>query len=324
MIENKPLKFREYPDPALNDDEIIIRIKACGVCHSNLHMIEGDWQHMGLPGKLPIIPGHEIVGVVEEVGKRTNGFEVGQNAGVQCLYDACGRCEFCLTGREHLCLTEKVTGETVDGGFAELISVPYEYAYPVPERMKCEEAAPLFCPGITAYRAINRSGIKFGQRIAIFGIGGVGHLSLQIAKLAGAEVIAVDTGEKQLELARDLGADYTGLPEQLEQLVTKIGRPDVVAIHVPSQTALDLACKLVKRGGTILQCVFGTPTVNFADEVTVITSMVGTRSDMNEVLKLANQGEILVKSTACALSEANEALLKLKRGQVVGRLALLP
>jgi len=287
-------------------------------------MIEGDWQHMGLPGKLPIIPGHEIVGVVEEVGKRTNGFEVGQNAGVQCLYDACGRCEFCLTGREHLCLTEKVTGETVDGGFAELISVPYEYAYPVPERMKCEEAAPLFCPGITAYRAINRSGIKFGQKIAIFGIGGVGHLSLQIAKLAGAEVIAVDTGEKQLELARDLGADYTGLPEQLEQLVTKIGRPDVVAIHVPSQKALDLACKLVKRGGTILQCVFGTPTVNFADEVTVITSMVGTRSDMNEVLKLANQGEILVKSTACALSEANEALLKLKRGQVVGRLALLP
>jgi propanol-preferring alcohol dehydrogenase len=324
LIENKPLKFEEYPDPVLNEDEILIKVKACGVCHSNLHMVEGDWQWMGLPGKLPIIPGHEIVGVVEEVGRRTSGFEIGQGAGIQCLYDACGKCEFCLTGREHLCLTEQVTGETVDGGFAELVKIPYEYAYPAPENMKCEEAAPLFCPGVTAYRAINRCGIKFGQKIAIFGIGGVGHLSVQIAKLAGAEVIAVDTGEKQLELARELGADHTARPEELDNLLMKIGRPDVVALHVPSQKALDQACKVVKRGGTILQCVLGTPSVSFAEEVSVITSVVGTRSDMNGVLKLANQGKIKVKSNGCKLSDANEALLKLKRGEVVGRLALVP
>ncbi len=324
LVENKPLQFEDYPDPELGENDILVRVKACGVCHSNLHVVEGDWRWFGVPAKLPIIPGHEMVGIVEEVGRRTTGFDVGQEVGVQSLYDTCGHCEFCLTAREHLCMTQQVAGETVDGGFAELIKVPYQHVYPTPENMKVEEAAPLYCPGVTAYRAINRSGVRFGQKMAIFGIGGVGHLSVQFAKMAGAEVIAVDTGEAQLAMARELGADHAVRPEQLDELLSKIGRPEVVGIHVPSQKAIDQAYKTVKRGGTILQCVFGTPFINFAEEPTIITSLIGTRSDMHEVIKLANQGKIKVRSKALNLSEANDALLKLKKGEAVGRLALVP
>jgi len=324
LIENKPLQFENYPDPMLNENEILVKVKACGVCHSNLHVVEGDWRWLGIPAKLPIIPGHEIVGVVEEVGKRTSGFEIGQKAGIQCLYDACGKCEYCLTGREHLCMTQLGVGESVDGGYAELIKVPYQHAYPAPDNMKDEEAAPLYCPGITAYRAIRRSGVRFGQKIVIFGIGGVGHLSVQFAKMAGAEVIAVDTGTAQLTMAKELGADHVSRPEELESLLSKIGRPEVVAIHVPSQKAIDQAYKVVKRGGTILQAVFGTPLINFMEEVTTVTSIVGTRNDMLEVIKLADEGKIKVKSKAVNLSEANDALLKMKKGEIVGRVALIP
>jgi propanol-preferring alcohol dehydrogenase len=325
LIENKPLRFENYPDPVVNENEILVRIKACGVCHSNLHVVEGDWKElMGVPAKLPIIPGHEMVGIVEEVGKRTIGFDVGQMAGIQSLYDSCGRCEYCLTGREHLCMTQKVAGETVDGGFAELISVPWQHVYPAPDNMKVEEAAPLYCPGVTAYRAVRRSGVRFGQKMAIFGIGGVGHLTLQFAKMAGAEVIAVDTGEAQLSMARELGADHTARPDELDNLLSRIGKPEVVAIHVPSQKAIDQAYSIVKRGGTVLHCVFGRPLINFGEEPTIVTSVIGPRSDMNEVIGLANKGSIRVRSKACSLSDANDALLKLKKGEVVGRLSLVP
>ena len=324
LIENKPLKNEEYPDPVLKADELLLKIAACGVCHSNLHTIEGDWKPIGIPAKLPIIPGHEIVGIVEEVGKGVKKFDIGQRAGVQPLYNTCGHCEYCLSGRENLCLNQDGTGESVDGGFAQYIKVRDEHAYSVPDNLNVVEAAPLFCPGVTAYRGIRRAGLTFGQKIAIFGIGGVGHLTLQFAKMAGAEVIAVDTGQAQLDLARELGADHTARPDELDKLLLETGRPEVVAIHVPSQKAIDQAYTIVKRGGTILHCVFGRPLINFSEEPTIVTSLIGTRNDMNEVISLANKGKIKVKSKACSLSDANEALLKLRKGEVVGRLSLVP
>ncbi len=324
MIENRPLKYEEYPDPVLMDDEILVKIGACGVCHSNLHTIEGDWKIIGIPAKLPIVPGHEIVGTVEEVGKAVKSFSVGQRTGVQVLYTACGRCEYCLTGRENLCLKQETTGETVDGGFAQFIKVREAYAYAVPDRLSLVEAAPLFCPGVTAYRGIRRTGLAFGQKIAIFGIGGVGHLSLQIAKLTGAEVIAVDAGKAQLELAKELGADYVVNPEELDSLISKIGRPDIVAIHAPPQQAVDQAVNTVKRGGTILLAVVSRPFINAFEEYSVIGVEVGTRLDVDQVLSLAERGKIKVRSRSYNMSEANEILLKLKRGEIVGRAVLIP
>jgi propanol-preferring alcohol dehydrogenase len=324
MIENRPLKYEEYRDPVVKDDEVLVKIGACGVCHSNLHTIEGDWKSIGIPAKLPIIPGHEIVGIVEEVGKAVKGFSVGQRAGVQVLYNTCGRCEYCLTGRENLCLNQDTTGESVDGGFAQFIKVPEEHAYAVPDNLSLIEAAPLFCPGVAAYRGIRRTGLTFGQKIAIFGIGGVGHLSVQFAKMAGAEVIAVDAGRAQLELAEELGADYTVLPEQLDGLVSRIGRPDIVAIHAPPQKAIDQAFNTVKRGGVILMAIVGRPFINGFEEHTVIGTEVGTRHDMEQVLRLAERGKIKVKSRSYNMSEVNEVLLKLKRGEIVGRAVLTP
>ena len=325
LIENKPLKFKDYPDPVLKDNEILVRIKACGACHSNLSMIEGDWKFLGLPAKLPIIPGHEISGVVEKVGKDSKGFMVGERVGVQVLYDACGNCEHCLTGREHLCMKQEGTGETVDGGYAEFIKIPYQHAYPMPDNLSFEEAAPLFCPGVTAYRAVKRAGIAFDQTVVIFGIGGVGHLSLQFAKLAGAEVIAVDTNKATLSMASGLGADYAVLPDELDDILAKTGRPDVVMIHTPSQKAIDKALAIIKRGGNVMLATVATPPpVNFTEEHNVLTSVIGTRNDMRAVLKIAAKGRIKVKVKAYDLKEANEILLKLKNGEIVGRTVLTP
>jgi len=323
-IENKPLKYEEYADPILKDDELLVKIEACGVCHSNLHTIEGDWKSIGIPAKLPIVPGHEIVGRVEELGKAVSGFSKGQRAGVQVLYNTCGHCEYCLTGRENLCLNQDGTGESVDGGFAQYIKVRGEHAYSVPDSLGPVEAAPLFCPGVTAYRGIRRTGLAFGQKIAVFGIGGVGHLSLQFAKLAGAEVIAVDAGQAQLELAKELGADYAVRPDEVDKLVSNIGRPDIVAIHAPPQKAIDQAFQTVKRGGTILLAVVGSPFINAFEEYTVLGTEVGTRHDMNQVLKLAEKGKVKVKSKSYNMSEVNEVLLKLKKGEIAGRAVLVP
>ena len=325
IVENKPLKNEEYPDPVLKDDELLVRIAASGVCHSNLHTIEGDWKPIGIPAKLPIIPGHEIVGFVEEVGKGVKKFSKGQRAGIQPLWNTCGYCEYCLSGREHLCMTQDATGESVDGGFAQYIKIPEAHTYAVPDNLDVVEAAPLFCPGVTAYRGIRRTGLTFGQKIAIFGIGGVGHLSVQFAKLAGAEVIAVDTGEAQRELAKEFEADYVLSPGEVDSLIQKIGRPDIVAVHTPAQKAIDQAFQTVKRGGTILLAVpGGQPFINAFEEYTVLGLEVGTRLDLQQVLKLAEKRKIRVKCKAYDMSEVNEVLLKLKKGEVTGRAVLTP
>ena len=215
-IENKPLSYETVDDPKLEPNQVLIRIKACGVCHSNLHMIEGEFKEFGIPAKLPIIPGHEITGVIEEHGKDAKGFEVGERVGVQVLYESCRTCEYCITGRENLCLSRKATGEAVDGGYAEYIAAAYDFIYNLPDNIGYEEGASLFCPGVTAYRAVKRAGVKFGQRVAVIGIGGVGHMSLQFAKLAGAETIAIDKSEVQLKLAEDFGSDYAFLADDAE------------------------------------------------------------------------------------------------------------
>lgn len=324
-IESDPLKFEDYKDPPVNDGEVLVRIKVCGVCHSNLHMIEGDWQSLGIPGKLPIIPGHEISGIVEKISDKTKGITLDMRVGIQVVYDTCGTCEFCLTGRENLCVAQLNTGENVDGGYAEFIKVPYRHVYSLPDNLSFEEAAPLFCPGVTAYRAVKRAGIAFDQTVVVLGIGGVGHLALQFAKLAGAEVIAVDTNPAALSMAKELGADYAILPEQLDDLLLKTGRPDVVSIHTPSQKAIDGALKIIKRGGNVMLATIGTPPpVNFTEEHNVLTSVLGTRNDMKNVLKIAAGGRIKVKVHSYGLNEANEVLRKLKHGEIVGRAVLKP
>jgi propanol-preferring alcohol dehydrogenase len=323
-IESGVMSYGDVPDPRPADNQVLIRIKACGVCHSNLHMIEGDFKVFGIPAKLPIIPGHEIAGVVEEVGKDVKGFGVGDRVGVQVLYESCRTCEYCLSGNENLCLERKGTGESVDGGYAEYIVAPYDFIYRLPDNLGFEEAAPLFCPGVTAYRAVKRAGVRLGQRVAVIGVGGVGHMSLQFAKLAGAETAAIDRSNAQLSMARELGADHILLSEQVEDFVKEKGKFDIVMVHAPSQKAVDQATKIVKRGGTILMAVLGQVNIMFPEEIKIVPSVIGSRQDMKETLKIASTKKIKVKYTSYKLSEAEQVLTKLKKGQIIGRAVLTP
>ncbi|MEM4311008.1 MAG: alcohol dehydrogenase catalytic domain-containing protein [Nitrososphaerales archaeon] len=323
-IETNPLIYQEVPTPEVKSNEVLIRIKACGVCHSNIHMIEGEFQEFGIPSKLPIIPGHEITGIIEEKGKDVEGLEVNQRVGVQVLYESCRKCEYCTTGRENLCLSKKTTGERCDGGYAEYIVAPYDFIYSLPDNLSFEEATPLFCAGVTAYRAVKRASITFGQRVAIVGIGGVGHMALQLAKLAGAEVIAIDKYDKQLKLAEELGAEQILLARDAEAYLSKEGKVDVVMLHAPSKDAIDLSFKILKRGGLVLMAVLGNLRFSFAEEYTIIGSVMGTRKDMKETLRLASLGKIRTKWKAYNLTEANDVLLRLKRGEIVGRALLIP
>lgn len=323
-IENGPLQYSTVEDPKARPNDVLIRIEACGVCHSNLHMIEGEFRVFGAPGKLPIVPGHEITGVVESVGSDVKNWKSGDRVGVQVLYEACGTCEFCLSGREQLCQNKKVTGETVDGGYAELIAAPSDFVYSVPDNLDIVEAAPLFCPGVTAFRAVKRAHVQMGNKVVVMGVGGVGHMTVQFAKLAGAEVIAVDRSPAALGLARELGADVAIPPDELDAHVSKFGNPDVIFVHAPAQPAIDLAFRTIKTGGTVLMAVLGNVSVVFPHEYTIVTSVIGTRSDMLETLKIAERGKIRVKTKSFPLSEASAILQDLKRGQITGRAVLVP
>ncbi len=323
-IENHPLTYTTVADPKPTPEELLIKVKACGVCYSNLHMIEGDLKRFGVPSRLPIIPGHEVTGVVEEVGGSAVGFQRGDRVGLQVLWKADGTCEFCLTGRENLCLNKQTTGETVDGGYAEYLTVPSAFTYHLPENLGFEESASLFCPGVTGYHAVKRANIKLGQRVAIIGIGGVGHMTLQFAKLAGAETIAIDTSEDKLKLAEDIGADHTMTVDKVDDYIAKNGRPDAVLVHAPSQKAVEQALRIVKRGGVVLMGVCGDASISFPDEYSVVGSVIGTRQDMVDTLKIASKGKVRVDWAAYKLSEAEAVLMKLKQGKIVGRAILVP
>ncbi|MGD6850934.1 MAG: alcohol dehydrogenase catalytic domain-containing protein [Candidatus Bathyarchaeia archaeon] len=323
-IENHPLTYTTVPTPKPQPDQVLIKIKACGVCYSNLHMIEGELKQFGVPAKLPIIPGHEVTGVIEEVGAFAKGFEKGDRVGVQVLWNADGTCEFCLSGRENLCLKRQTTGEVVDGGYAEYMVAPAAFVHRLPSNLGFEESASLFCPGVTAYHAVERAKVSVGQRVAVIGVGGVGHMTLQFAKLAGAETIAVDTSEEKLRLAQDIGADHAMDASELEDFIVKTGRADVVMVHAPSQRAVDQAFRVVKRGGIVLMGVLGNVSICFPEERSIIGSVIGTRLDMNETLKLASMGRVRVDYSVYRLSEAEDVLIKLKQGKIVGRAILVP
>ena len=326
----KALRVGEAPRPVPQPDEVLVRVEACGVCHSDLHMARGDWPDVKAKTPLHAILGHEAVGRVVEKGREARGIELGDRVGVGWVYSTCGACEQCKDGAENLCLDRKVTGIAAPGGFAEFLRIRASHAIGIPDTLAPEQAAPLFCAGLTVYHACKRAEIRAGQRVAVFGVGGLGHLAVQLAVHAGAEVIAIDVSEAKLEFARRLGASrvvHAVAADAATQLAEGKG-PHVAMVTAPSKSAYDLAFRTLRRRGTL--AVVGIPDENLSfhaddmviGEFRIVGSAVGTRAEMREVLALAAAGKLHCEVETRSLAEINEVFARMQRGEILGRVVL--
>lgn len=289
-------------------------------------MVEGDWAEYGVPTHFPIIPGHEVVGTVADVGQHSTQFTIGDRVGVQPLWSTCGVCEYCISGKEQLCQSKEITGESVDGGYAEYMVSDAEHTYHLPNNLDFTESAPLFCPGVTAYSAVKKAEPEPSKRVAIFGIGGVGHLALQFTNLYGATVVAVSRSDRHLELATELGAKRTVDVSKgsVESWLSEIGPVDSSIVFAPSTKLTQLAIKATKPGGIIVVGVHAEAgEVPFVEEKKVVGSILGSRRDMQEVLNIAASGRVKAICEEYPLENANHVLQLLKAGKVRARAVLV-
>jgi propanol-preferring alcohol dehydrogenase len=329
-IETNPLKLTEIDRHEIKKpDEILIKIEACGVCHSQLHGIEGDWKDIGIPPSLPTVPGHELVGKVVEIGSNVTKFKVGDRAGMTPLLEACKECQYCKEGKEQLCESSVITGESLKGGYAEYITVSEDFATKIPENMKSEYAAPLFCAGITAYKAVKAAEPQLHKKIGIFGIGGVGHMAIQFAKVEGCDVIAFSRSKNHLDVAKKLGTidtmTFSENQEFLDELKKRHGMLDAAIVFAPADIVTDVAIKSVKRGGLIVIATVGkNPTFFAFDEKTIRGTVIGSTKDMEQVIKICNEKNLTVITETYPLEKANEVLKKLKDSQIQARAVLIP
>jgi len=330
-IESKPLKLTLIDKHKINrPNEILISIEACGVCHSQLHGIEGDWQELGIPPQLPVVPGHEIVGRVAQVGDAVTRFKIGDMAGVSPLLESCWSCYYCKSGKENLCDSMDILGESLKGGYSEYVTVHEDFATRIPESMSPEYAAPLFCAGITAYKAVLAAEPRPGLCIGIFGIGGVGHMAVQFAALQKCHVVAVSRNKRHLDVAKDLGAETAltyskNQDEFLEQLRSHTGLLDAAIVFAPSDDVTDTAIKAIKKGGIVVVATVGKiPNFLAFEEKTLRGTLIGSRKDMDDVVRLAAEHNIRVVSETFPLESANEVLEKLKHSKLDARAVLMP
>ena len=322
------LQIEDTPKPTPGVGQALVKLEACGVCHTDLHAINGDWP---VKPKLPLIPGHEGVGIVEAIGPNVTSVKVGDRVGIPWLYSACGECEYCLDGKETLCHDQENGGYSVDGGYAEYCLAAADYVAKIPDNLSSVEAAPILCAGVTTYKALKVSGAKPGDWIAIYGIGGLGHVALQYAKAMGFNVVAVDIADEKLELAKKLGADITvnGKNEDpAEAIQQQVGGVQAAISVAVAKVPFEQAYRSVKRGGTLVAVglphdelpipIFDT----VLNAITVKGSIVGTRLDMKEALDFAARGKVKAQIETAPLSEVNTVLDKMVKGQINGRIVL--
>ena len=322
------LEIKDVAIPTIGHGEILVKIEACGVCHTDLHAAHGDWP---VKPKLPLIPGHEGVGVVVEVGEGVKSLKIGDRVGIPWLFSACGECEYCLSGRETLCPNQENGGYSVDGGYAEYCKAPADYVARIPDGLDPIEVAPILCAGVTTYKALKVSEAKPGDWVAIYGIGGLGHIALQYAKAMGFNVIAVDIADEKLELATQLGADIAinGLKNNpVETIKEKVGGVQAAVSVAVTKKAFEQAYQSVKRGGTLV--VVGLPHDELPipifdtvlNGVTVKGSIVGTRKDMQEALDFAARGKVRSQIETAPLDSINEVFDNMVSGKINGRIVL--
>ncbi len=327
---NTPLSMEEVSRPEVGPDEILIKVEVCGVCHSDLHVADGDWKQLAGIVKKPLILGHEIVGRVVEWGAAVQSVKVGDRVGVPWVQWTCGQCEFCREGNENLCVRQRITGVMVDGGYAEYAKAPVSHVVRIPDTLSSEQAAPLLCAGVTVHRALKQARIRAGQRLAVFGIGGLGHIAVQIGRAAGVEVTAIDISDEKLEFAKSLGASRT-LNAATSNVVKELrgsGGVHVALVTSSAKSAYDMAFYCVRPTGTLL--VVGLPASDISfppilmagGEIQIKASAVGTREDLREVLEMGAAGTVHCRVATRRLDEVQDVLGQLRRGEVSGRVVL--
>ncbi len=305
----------EVPVPVPGPGEIRIKTGACGICHTDLHTVEGELPLM----KRLLIPGHQIVGRVESAGADSFRFQVGDRIGVPWLYSTCGKCEFCLKDKENLCENAKFTGYQVDGGYAEYMVVSEKFSYPIPDRFSDVEAAPLLCAGIIGYRSLRLSEIKPGERLGLYGFGASAHIVIQVARHWNCEVSVFTRSARHRTLAQKLGAVWTGdakdnPPEKLDSAI----------IFAPAGNLVPDALRTLKKGGTLaLAGIYMSPIPELEynliyNEKTVRSVANTTRQDAEEFLKIAREIPVKTEIETFPLKEANRALQLLKQGKING------
>ena len=315
-IEKEPLEMIDLPDPAPGPKEILVKVCACGVCHTELDEIEGRIQP-----RLPIVLGHEVVGKVKSLGSEAKKFNLGDRVGIAWINSACGKCYFCQKGNENLCREFKATGCHVNGGYAQYTVVSEDFAYLIPERFSDSEAAPLLCAGAIGYRDLRLSGMKSGQTLGLFGFGASAHIVIQLAKYWGYEVFVFTRSEEHRNLAKKLGASWTGgsddePPKKLHCAID----------FTPVGETVPTALKFLEKGGRLVIAVIRKrnpiPPMDYAQllwEEKEMKSVANiTREDVQDFLPLAAKIPIISEVQEFELREANKALILLKQGKIQG------
>ena len=308
-----PLHLEEVEKPEPGDGQVIIQIETAGLCHTDIHAVHGDWP---VKPKMPLIPGHEGVGIVERVGPNAGDIREGDRVALPWLAYACGVCEYCVSGHETLCPYQENAGYSIDGSYADYARGFGRYVTKVPKGVDPLDASPLTCAGVTTYKAVKESGARPSDLVAIFGVGGLGHMALQYAKVAGATVVAVDIADQKLEVARELGATYTFNPtkDDVVEELQKLGGADSAISTAVSPKAFEQAYRSLRRGGTLV--FVGLPADNHIQlpifetvlqGLTIKGSIVGTRLDLEEVFELHADGHTRVLRETRDLNTVNDS-----------------
>lgn len=324
----KPLVIDDRDVPVPGEGQVLVRIAASGVCHTDIHAADGDWP---VKPSLPFIPEHEGAGTIAALGRGVTSLKEGDRVGIPWLHSACGVCEYCLTGWETLCPKQQNTGYSVDGGYAEYALAPAAFAARIPDSLGFIEAAPILCAGVTTYKALKETDARPGEWVVISGVGGLGHVAVQYAKAMGLHVAAVDIADDKLDLARSLGAEITvnaRTTDPVAEIEKTIGGAHGVVVTAVSRPAFAQAIGMLRRGGTC--SLVGLPPGEFPTPIfdvvlkrlTIRGSIVGTRKDLQEALEFASYGQVKAAIETQPLTAINDVFTRLKNGEVNGRVVL--